>query len=75
MSVDVISLTEGTNVEDIGMPDKTGEKKKKKVSRDQMAVNAVGSVVVGLFALICVIPFYLIIVASITSETSLIRDG
>ena len=75
MSVDVISLTEGTNVEDIGMPDKTGEKMKKKVSRDQMAVNAVGSVVVGLFALICVIPFYLIIMASITSETSLIRDG
>ncbi len=75
MSADVISLTEGSDIEDIGMPTKTGEKKKKKVSRDQMAVNVVGSVVVGLFALICVIPFYLIIVASITSETSLIRDG
>ncbi len=75
MSADVISLTEGSDIEDIGMPAKTGEKKKKKVSRDQMAVNVVGSVVVGLFALICVIPFYLIIVASITSETSLIRDG
>jgi putative aldouronate transport system permease protein len=75
MSADVISLTEGSDIEDIGMPAKTGEKKKKNVSRDQMAVNVVGSVVVGLFALICVIPFYLIIVASITSETSLIRDG
>ena len=75
MSADVISLTEGSDIEDIVMPAKTGEKKKKKVSRDQMAVNVVGSVVVGLFALICVIPFYLIIVASITSETSLIRDG
>ena len=75
MSADVISLTEGSDIEDIGMPVKTGEKKEKKVSRDQMAVNVVGSVVVGLFALICVIPFYLIIVASITSETSLIRDG
>ena len=75
MSADVISLTEGSDIEDIGMPAKTGEKKKKKVSRDQMAVNVVGSVVVGLFALICVIPFYLIIVASITSEASLIRDG
>ena len=75
MSADVISLTEGSDIEDIGMPAKTGEKKKKKVSRDQMAVNVAGSVVVGLFALICVIPFYLIIVASITSEASLIRDG
>ena len=68
MSADVISLTEGSDIEDIGMPAKTGEKKKKKVSRDQMAVNVVGSVVVGLFALICVIPFYLIIVASILNR-------
>ena len=30
MSADVISLTEGSDIEDMGMPAKTGEKKKKK---------------------------------------------
>lgn len=47
----------------------------RRMSKDALAVNIVGYVLVGLFALICVIPFYLIIVASFTPETSLIRDG
>ncbi|MBO6242799.1 MAG: carbohydrate ABC transporter permease [Butyrivibrio sp.] len=45
------------------------------MSSDQLSVNIVGALLVGIFALICVIPFYLIIVASFTSENSLIRDG
>jgi putative aldouronate transport system permease protein len=45
------------------------------MSKDTLAVNVLGYVLVGLFALICVIPFYLIIVASFTSEASLIRNG
>ena len=42
---------------------------------DTIALNAVGFLCIGLFALICLIPFYLIIIASITPESSLIRDG
>lgn len=45
------------------------------LSKDELSVNIVGYILVGLFALICVIPFYLIIVASFTDEASLIRDG
>jgi putative aldouronate transport system permease protein len=49
--------------------------KKVKVSSDQIAVNVLGWVLIGIFALFCVLPFYLIIVASFTAETSLIREG
>ncbi len=49
--------------------------KKVRVSSDQIAVNVLGWVLIGIFALICVLPFYLIIVASFTAETSLIREG
>ena len=45
------------------------------MSKDTLAVNVLGYVMIGLFALICVIPFYLIIVASFTPEASLIRNG
>ena len=45
------------------------------MSKDTLAVNVLGYVMIGLFALICVIPFYLIIVASFTPESSLIRNG
>ena len=38
------------------------------LSRDELSVNIVGYILVGLFALVCVIPFYLIIVASFTDE-------
>lgn len=50
-------------------------KQKHHMSKDELSVNIVGYVVIGLFALICLIPFYLIIVASFTPETSLIRNG
>ena len=45
------------------------------MSKDELSVNIVGYVVIGLFALICLLPFYLIIVASFTDEASLIRNG
>lgn len=45
------------------------------ISKDELSVNIVGYILIGLFALICVIPFYLIIAASFTDEASLIRDG
>lgn len=48
---------------------------RRRMSKDALAVNILGYVLIGLFALVCVIPFYLIIVASFTPETSLIRDG
>ena len=40
--------------------------------KDDIAIRAVGYILIGLFALICVIPFYL---ASFTDEASLIRNG
>ena len=46
-----------------------------KISRDVIAVNILGIIVIGLFALICLFPFYLIIVASFTNENALIRNG
>ena len=45
------------------------------MSKDVLAVNVLGYILIGLFALVCVLPFYLIIVASFTSEASLIRNG
>ncbi len=43
--------------------------------KDTLIINIIGYVLIGIFALICVIPFYLIIVASFTSEATLIRSG
>lgn len=50
-------------------------KKHKRYSRDVISVNIVAIALVGFFALLCLIPFYLIIVASFTDETYLIRNG
>ena len=47
----------------------------RRMSKDVLAVNVLGYILIGLFALVCVLPFYLIIVASFTSEASLIRNG
>lgn len=44
-------------------------------SKDEMVVKTIGYIYIGFFALLCVIPFYLIIVASLTSESSLIQNG
>ena len=48
---------------------------KRTMSRDALAINVMGYLLIGMFGLLCVIPFYLIIVASFTSEASLIRNG
>lgn len=48
---------------------------KRKMSRDVICVNVAGYILVGLFALICVLPFYLVIIASFTEEQSMIRNG
>lgn len=48
---------------------------KRRMSRDQLAVNILAYVLIGIFALVCVVPFYLIIAASFTDESSLIRNG
>ncbi len=48
---------------------------RRKLTKDALSVNIVGYVLIGIFALLCVIPFYLIIVASFTDETHLIRNG
>lgn len=48
---------------------------KRKIGKDVLSVNIVGGILIGLFALICLMPFYLIIIASFTEETSLIRNG
>ncbi|MFQ8703341.1 MAG: carbohydrate ABC transporter permease [Eisenbergiella sp.] len=42
---------------------------------DVVVVNVVGYALIGWFALACVIPFYLIIIASFTSDSTLIREG
>lgn len=42
---------------------------------DAITLNALGCVLIGLFALLCLLPFYLIVIASFTPESSLIRDG
>ena len=43
-------------------------KQKRHISKDVLSVNIVGYVVIGIFALLCLLPFYLIIVASFTDE-------
>lgn len=45
------------------------------VKRDKLALNIVGYVLVGVFALVCVLPFYVILIASLTSESSLMING
>ncbi len=47
----------------------------RKMTKDEKIVNVVGYILIGIFALLCVIPFYLIIVASFTDESELIRNG
>ena len=42
---------------------------------DVISVNIIGYVLIGLFALLCLTPFYLIIVASFTDNSELIRSG
>ena len=49
--------------------------KKIRMTGDQIAVSVFGYLVIGLFALICLLPFYLIFIASFTPENDMIRNG
>ena len=49
--------------------------KKIKVGGDVIALNIIGYVLISIFALLCLMPFYLIIIASFTSNAELIRSG
>ncbi len=51
------------------------EESRRVLGRDDKIIQAIGYVVIGIFAVFCVLPFYLIIVASFTEEDSLIRNG
>jgi putative aldouronate transport system permease protein len=45
------------------------------VKRDRLVLNGIGYILVGVFALLCVLPFYAILIASFTSESSLMVNG
>ena len=49
--------------------------KKIRMTGDQIAVSVFGYLLIGLFALICLLPFYLIFIASFTPENDMIRNG
>jgi putative aldouronate transport system permease protein len=48
---------------------------KVKKGKDVIAFNIMAYILVGIFALACVIPFYLIIVGSITKENIIVTEG
>jgi putative aldouronate transport system permease protein len=45
------------------------------ISWDRVTMNLVSYILIGVFAVVCLLPFYLIIVASFTPESSLIKNG
>lgn len=47
----------------------------RRLTADVVAVNALGYILVGLFALLCLFPFYLIVIASFTPNADLIKNG
>ncbi len=49
--------------------------KKIKTGGDVIAINILGYVLISIFALLCLMPFYLIIIASFTDNAELIRSG
>lgn len=51
------------------------EHKKKIVKYDQTVFNVVGAIMLVVFGLLCIIPFWLIIIASFTDEGALMRNG
>jgi putative aldouronate transport system permease protein len=46
-----------------------------RMGADTLAFNIIAYVVLGVFALLCVIPFYLVIIASFTSEQAIMAHG
>ena len=56
-------------------PANTMRNRKIRMTGDQIAVSIFGYLMIGLFALICLAPFYLILIASFTPENDMIRYG
>ena len=51
------------------------EMKKVKKGKDQIAFGIIGYLLVTVFALACIIPFYLIVVGSFTAESTIVTKG
>ena len=51
------------------------EMKKVKKGKDQIALGIIGYLLVTVFALACIIPFYLIVVGSFTAESTIVTKG
>lgn len=54
---------------------KNGKRKKKLASRSDRILLAVFYVIAGVFALLCLYPFYQVLISSFADETTLIREG
>lgn len=46
-----------------------------KLTYDRIILNVIAYIILAIFALLCVIPFYLIIVASFTSDQAIMQNG
>lgn len=49
--------------------------KRRIIKRDQLVFNAIGALLLFIFGIMCIIPFWLVIVASFTDEGALMRNG
>lgn len=45
------------------------------ISSDKVIFNVIGYIMLGMVSLICILPFYLIIIGSLTDESTIIRQG
>lgn len=50
-------------------------KRKSRVTSDKIIFDIVSYTIITIFALVCIIPFYLMIVASFTDEGTIVREG
>lgn len=48
---------------------------KKRLKKDILQINILAWIVVGIFALMCFIPFYVVIINSFASESSIMKNG
>ncbi len=46
-----------------------------KKGKDQIIFNVLSYVLVGIFAFVCIVPFYLIVMGSLTSEHTIVTEG
>lgn len=48
---------------------------KVKQGKDKILFDTLGYIIMGLFAALCIIPFYLVVIGSLTSERAIITEG